>query len=566
LRALQKPEWVIVGVIAVLVMVVVFVRTGPGDRRAGAGVNRGVQGEGGEGGEGARQRGPRRTGSPSRRTGAGSMAPSVQPRKRAFSRETTSAAEGRTEEGARAPGAAETTLPVGELMADPDNPARLDAIMHVLEQSSKTDRYRLLRELGRALAAYGEASVEVFEKVAGKLGEDSDLRVLLRSYFRGLGEAHPALGVALASEVENRFRMHSTRASVEEFGRRIALREVVSGWAAVDPDAAAKWVSEGASRSDRASLISGVLSSWVTSDAARATDWAIALSKAGSSDYALRLAASLWSNRDLDGALDYLSRMEPGAYRDVVATGLMSAAARRDPDKAFAILDSVSPGETWERAAVNLAQGLAREHPEATAAWVRDNLSGHRQVSALATAVNVWAARDAKAAAAFLSTLPDEALQDRLFSIAAASLAYKSPGDAYSFVMEIENAGIRDQALESVVRNWSARDPAGAADWAAGLRSAEQKQTAYTNIALQWGRRDKEAAAEWLRSLPDEPAKYGAIVAYAAANVTFPDRKTLNQWRTAMGAKDLSKAEAVIWIQKADLPASVRDELMYLVR
>jgi TPR repeat protein len=145
-------------------------------------------------------------------------------------------------------------------------------------------------------------------------------------------------------------------------------------------------------------------------------------------------------------------------------------------------------------------------------------------------------------------------------------LAYRNPEEAYGFVVRIQDPDIQRQAMDAVIRNWATRDPAGAAAWAEKLQDEAQQQTAYANIALQWSRRDKEQAVDWIRSLPDTPAKYGAAIAYAAANVTFPDRKSLEEWRRAMSAKDLTRSAAVDWIQKADLPENVRGELMRLFR
>jgi hypothetical protein len=427
--------------------------------------------------------------------------------------------------------------------------------------ASAAERHRLLQELGRGLADAETGDLALLSEIAGQLPADADLRQVLFSYFQRLGETDAALGLVLAQEVQNRLRLMTTRGTAHVFGPTDAMRATLRGWAAVDLAGAAGWVSQMPASSTQQALANELVVAWVPVAPAEAARWALGLS-AGSSS-ATQLAATLWAQRDLEGALRFLDGLDVGPARDAFTQGLMSTLSRKQPEQALALLQDITPGPARDSAAMNLVIGLSGTDPRTAARWALTLLDPGRSAGAFVHVIRSWAGTDARAAGAFISSLQDAALRERLWEAGAEALVASDPNLAYTWIRQIASAAQRSQATESFVVAWARSNPAAAADWATQLAGAE-RSTAYANIALQWARRDRDGTVQWLQALPEQPARYNAILAYATTYVDFPDQASLEAARSAMRRADLTRADALAWVATSGLTEAQRQEILRL--
>ncbi|MBK1881134.1 hypothetical protein JIN85_01840 [Luteolibacter pohnpeiensis] len=151
-----------------------------------------------------------------------------------------------------------------------------------------------------------------------------------------------------------------------------------------------------------------------------------------------------------------------------------------------------------------------------------------------------------------------------------------SSEDAAKWVAGLPPGEEQDKAALAVINYWLESDPSSAAHWAANFGEGNLRDQALRAVSRRWGLEDWNQTSAWLATLPDGEFKDSAIGSF----VTSADGKDIAlaiEWANQTGNQDdrtkrvqsvakrwllEDEAAATKWLQAADLPVSLKQELL----
>lgn len=225
--------------------------------------------------------------------------------------------------------------------------------------------------------------------------------------------------------------------------RALALSSVATGWARVDPLAAAKWVAALQPQGQATDAALGLISVWAASAPAACLDWASHLPAGDLREAALVELADAWSSADpqeafsrflglesddgseqglqsivsqwaLDApqtAAESLGKIEDATRRDELLQTALTGLASQDPELTWKYADRFADPETIEQVRGLALESLAETKPQDAIKLAESGGNGEFLIASIARG---WAVADDTAAKAWIATLADQDLAARL--------------------------------------------------------------------------------------------------------------------------------------------------------
>jgi hypothetical protein len=247
------------------------------------------------------------------------------------------------------------------------------------------------------------------------------------------------------------------------------MTPLVSGWALLDPEAAAKFVDDlGNTKSNfDYNARSKIAYAWGTLDPAAALQW---VEREKGKEF-------------IDGDSLY----------DQVVTGWCD----RDLASASAYVEQHLSDDSASRAAVStVATALFEHDSEGAGNWVARLPAGESRNYAESTLTSMWAEKDPAAAARWLATLPPDEQAANAFSIASSWVDNNWP-EASRWLSSLTGEA-RDSALSGATQRDGAT-PAESLSLALSINDNERRTNVIQRIVRQWAAGDRAAAEIWIK-------------------------------------------------------------------
>ena len=227
----------------------------------------------------------------------------------------------------------------------------------------------------------------------------------------------------------------------------LALAAVATGWAQVDPQAAATWVAGLPSESERSDACGGLISVWAVSAPVDCLAWVVEqlpacrdeslvrladswgssdpqtaltrffmLEPSDGSERGLRSILSRWAVDDPAAAVGHVSALDKSSGRDDLLKAALSSLAGQDPDLAWKYSDLVSDPKSMEQVRGMALKAMAETRPLEAIELARDAGNGEALLAGIARG---WAITDEDAAEKWVSSLPDPNVVIRLENVPA---------------------------------------------------------------------------------------------------------------------------------------------------
>ncbi len=261
---------------------------------------------------------------------------------------------------------------------------------------------------------------------------------------------------------------NAMKAMSEAGGRESMLGSAASlaGWAANDPTAAKKWLTENGTAETKWFLNRGFMSGLVRSD--------------------------------FQGASDYLAGLpenERGGLIDVLAEQKLKSGLDDATAWAFSLTDEKMKANALDR----VAQQYARQDIAQAAEWAKAHAGEAGSKDAVGTIAREYAQKDAKSAFTWAGTLSGEA-QSEAYSRVFREWARNDPTTASEQLNGMASGPAKDSSIASFTRSIARENPDDAITWAGSISSPEAREAAQVEIVQRWRMADGAAAQTWAAS------------------------------------------------------------------
>ncbi|BCU78346.1 hypothetical protein llg_30610 [Luteolibacter sp. LG18] len=287
----------------------------------------------------------------------------------------------------------------------------------------------------------------------GAGGEAITTALQLRDFFKhsggnyenGKAMAEAALSKMNANELSQLVAdLADAQASTPGYGYSLEIGTACSRWAAIDPEAALRFVLSAKQSSFRSAAIGGVLASIAQ------TDPALARQK--------------------------LEAIQDSSLKSAARSQLMSALAVSQPDAWIAMMaEDPTAGQRWSVA--GYVGEWAVDDPAAAAARLA-KLPAGQQFGALSTLGKVWGAKDRAAATAWANSLPEGAQRTKALVAVAAGIAASDPDAALASLSSLSSTA-RRSGVNSIFGTLADRDFDSALARATALSDPTDQRAAF---------------------------------------------------------------------------------------
>ncbi|MBT3379818.1 MAG: hypothetical protein HN742_37885 [Lentisphaerae bacterium] len=436
-------------------------------------------------------------------------------------------------------------------------PATIEEAKRFLQailDSTSGSRHRAIEELGKAIAMMTGERNEAVSAALELVADDWLRRRFLNGYLYQLGHDDPTAALAFAEAVEDDLRINSTRSTSRLYGKSEALSAAVRGWANGSLNEVRDWVDALENGSSRNIALAALGQEWSVQDMEGALSWAEGMVESENARWLLTQIASRHASSDLEGALDYFSGIEPGTTRDVYLQGIITRWAISSPEEAMKAVSTTTSLSTAQNMARQVLHYWARKAPGDAMQWVEDSATEATYTRDIQAVVHAWAQTAPDAALEYADSVADAQQRERLTRTVIAEMGRRKPAEALDVLGSLADSSQRDSLEESILTQWAKRDPGATADWVTEMGNADRQHVATGNLMLQWGAKDTAQAVQWTRQLPVGATRNAAVLAIAAANQSFTDRKDLAEWQKLIRDPELPAATVRELLQESALP------------
>ena len=301
------------------------------------------------------------------------------------------------------------------------------------------------------------------------------------------------------------------RQEVSDFTQSLEV-QLLRRWAEASPLAAATWVGNHASETNRRDQI--------------------------------RAVALVWADQSLPEALAWVRQLPESAERNTGLIALAYEAARSAPMEAFRVLDELPDGQVRNDLIKHTASQWADQNPQEAVAWasqVGDEICRQQLLVGITTA---WADKEpAAAATAAANLLPPGRPQDDAVIGIVQRWVQTEPAQAADWVLDFPRGPLQDTAFEEVVKLWADQDPARTGEWINQLDDTH-RDSAVAAYAGKLAPNLPDSAAEWAGTIGDETLRNRLMETVAVA------------WLAS------DPAAARRWVATAELTEAARAQLL----
>ena len=290
---------------------------------------------------------------------------------------------------------------------------------------------------------------------------------------------------------------------------------------------------------------------------------------------------ALWAAEDSESALLWLESNAQGLARLETLNNGVELWAERNPIEASQWIDGMANDGSKAIAAKALVAKWAEAEPSVAAEWVAGLPDGPVKEKAKEALVKSWVMQDAKAASVWALAEAEFNGDYDLLGETIREFSKQSPEEAESFVRDLAEANYSEIAVTSLVMGRAEEDPAATAEWLVKMTPNDPIYSdEYTNELMQiWAESDSIAASEWLSvqdpgqqrdaaisGFSESILRYEPEIAAAWANTISDADQRMKQLDHNVGIwADTQPAEALDWVQTAELEPAIRTHLANLI-
>lgn len=186
-------------------------------------------------------------------------------------------------------------------------------------------------------------------------------------------------------------------------------------------------------------------------DPSRALARAFTLEKGGDRDVLVRELLSGWAARDAEAALGWASSLKDPAARRSARSTVCLAVAAEDPRRAVGLALAHDADQDCERGLLGcLTMQWCQREPREAIEWAREQPQGERRDRLLAGISSVLSRSDPVAAAQLVSGLEPGELQDEAVVAVLHQWALKDAAAALEWAEAFSESALRDRALVEI--------------------------------------------------------------------------------------------------------------------
>ncbi len=269
--------------------------------------------------------------------------------------------------------------------------------------------------------------------------------------------------------------------------RTAAIGQIATGWAQLDPEAAAQWAVNlpATDSAARASALNTIVAGWTVNDPASAVAF---MEKSGDPAMLLPSApgiADALSKIDTQGALNFVQKLPDGVAKDQALNNILVNIAPQDFSTAWNFAANLPEGTSRDAAMISLISAQANQDPTQAADLIYELSGDIAQQNAARALAKSWVAQDPQAATEWMQTLPMDPIRNGAVAELIIAQVDKNPAATFQWANTITTDTNRTNAIQYVVANWAKTDLAAALNALQSANITDEQRAAMTQMINQ---------------------------------------------------------------------------------
>jgi len=322
-------------------------------------------------------------------------------------------------------------------------------------------------------------------------------------------------------------------------GRSQALHGVISGWAEVDPAAAAQWSQKLPDQEKW--VMNSALASWARKDPDTAAAWALKIPEGPQRTQALEQVGQAWGGKNRATAMVWAEKLPSESDRKVAIGGVVQSWATQDYVAALQFAEEQSDAKLKEHFLGRVIYGWCFKDRAAAEKWVKELPEGNLKKA------TEKALAEAPVIRRRVASIPPTGSNEVRKKI---TLHFETPPELGK-IMESPLNQARQDAIQRYVLEWFGRDKEKAIQWIPAKLQGYVLGVCAGTVAREWSKTDLAAAAAWVRQIPpffrDFVARMGAE--WAAEKPKHVAEAVL-QWPDNSRREVVMRGVCEVWGQK----------------
>jgi len=250
-----------------------------------------------------------------------------------------------------------------------------------------------------------------------------------------------------------------------------AKSTALAAWAAIDPDAALKWLQERHANKDPkydprqdSALTRGILTGLARRDVDVAFNYLMTLTEGQQGDF-IGVLTDQKLKESTAAAIEWAERLPNPQMRTTALETAGYQFIRQDLDGAVQWAEKIAARPDAHEAVADIANAMANRNGKEAAAWVAKLPPGASQNHAFEDVFETWTRADPLAASQSLTSLPPGPGRDTAIQAFSNTLARENPTDALTWAGAISDPKERTDLQLNIARRWNANAPTEAQAW-----------------------------------------------------------------------------------------------------
>lgn len=262
------------------------------------------------------------------------------------------------------------------------------------------------------------------------------------------------------------------------------LQQIVRGWAAADPAAAAAYV-ESLDEFRRGNLIHAVAMAYLNQSPEAAFDWAVRMGASNSAVW--NMIGRQYVNQFPDAARQKIDSLPIGPIRDSLISMYVGVKAQTNPLDMLSWIEQFEEEVIYQNVHGQVINGWLNRDPEAAADYVQSLQDGPFKQQQILGLIGRWAHTDTERAVKVLQELGPGRMQDQGLNILAMSTAGRNWEGAMDFVDDISDENVQKDARMNVIMQVSQMDRDRAVQLLSDYALEDDPRSAVVTNATQFG-------------------------------------------------------------------------------
>jgi hypothetical protein len=263
------------------------------------------------------------------------------------------------------------------------------------------------------------------------------------------------------------------------------LQQIVSGWAANDPMAAAAYV-ESLDEFRKVELVHTVAMAYMNQSPGAAFDWVAKIRPNNSA--VLSMVSQQYVSQSPTAAKDKIDSMPPGPVRDSLISAYVGVVARSDPLDMLSWIRQFEDEDIYQNVHSQVVSGWMVKDPEGAADYVQSLQDGQFKQQKMMELIGRWSHTDSDRAIKMLREMDSGPMKDQGLNMIAMSVAGRDWKQAMEFVDNIADKNIQKNARINVIMRVSQVDRNSAMQLLSDYELEDDPRSDLVRNANQFGR------------------------------------------------------------------------------